>query len=133
MVISPILTEFNIQPKLIGRNISKAKFKEASSRFRPLRNGYLLSLTIPGFRRDNFDIRINNNILRITASKSVGPSCKGEACEQKISNWEKSFRLPADADAQFAACKYHNDQLNIIFSKKNNAVGEKGEYRIFVY
>ena len=130
------ITELSSAPivRTAGNTIAGHKIaRRPSSNFRLQNDSYLLSLAVPGYRPENFEVKIHGNIIQINASKNNGMKCSFGRCEYEFASWERSFILPNDADPILATARYQNGELSIILSRKNNTDLEEGEYTIYVY
>ena len=136
MVTKSTITELSSVPivRTAGNTVAGHKItRRPSSNFRLQDDYYLLSLATPGYRRENFELKIIGNIIQIRASKNNGLKCSFGRCEYEFASWERSFILPNDADPILATARYQNGELSIILSRKNNTDLEEGEYTIYVY
>ena len=104
-----------------------------SSNFKLQDGYYTLSIAAAGYKRENFEIKIADDIVEIKAAKISAPQCSFGRCEYEFTTWERSFKLPADADPILATAKYQNGELIIIFSKSKTPISEPGEFTINVY
>ena len=104
-----------------------------SSNFKLQDGYYILSIAAAGYKRENFDVKIVDDIIKIKATKIPTPQCSFGRCEYEFTTWERSFVLPADADPILATAKYQNGELIIILSKSRTPNSEPGEYAICVY
>ncbi|HTS43627.1 MAG TPA: Hsp20/alpha crystallin family protein [Puia sp.] len=99
-----------------------------------LNDYYRIEMFVPGFKREDFFIRINGKSLSIIALNSqinaiTDVSALGTIHREII---KRDIDLPADIDSDFATAEYKNGVLNIFFYKTNNPNGEHSR-RIIVY
>ena len=136
MVPKSAITELPSAPiaRTAGNRIGSQRIvRKPSSNFRLHKDYYLLTMATPAYKRENFEVKVIGNILRVNASQEIGPKCQFGRCEYDFSNWERSFVLPGDADPIMATARYQNGELNIILSRNNRPISQEGEYTIFVY
>jgi HSP20 family protein len=75
---------------------------------------YLLTVAVPGFKREQFEILISDQIIFISATKKdIIPKSVKERCEYDYTNWSRAFILPDDTDIILAKASYHNGELII--------------------
>jgi HSP20 family protein len=81
---------------------------------------YLLELAAPGYKKDNFSIKQEENRLVISAEvksdneeKTDGYSRREFSC----SSFSKSFTLPEDANAESIKARYENGVLLVEIAK----------------
>lgn len=95
---------------------------------------YLLTVAAPGFKRENFEIKINNQIIIISAIKPrLTFKCVKDRCEYDYSNWSRPFILPDDAEAILAKAKYRDGELIIRIPKGPGDIMIKDLITIYVY
>ncbi|MBC8157510.1 Hsp20/alpha crystallin family protein [Armatimonadetes bacterium] len=94
---------------------------------------YLLSIAVPGLKKENFNIEIVNNIIAISAIKEMESlvSVNG-LCEYDYTNWTRSFTLPEDAEVVFAKANYEEGELIIRIPKGGISETEK-PLKVYVY
>ena len=96
-------------------------------------NEYILTIASPGFKRENFQILIEKNIIAITAAKEISPeSCIHDRCEYDYPRWKRDFLLPDDADALLTMARYKNGEL-VIRIPKGKTEHLSGPTHIYVY
>jgi HSP20 family protein len=96
-------------------------------------NEYILTIASPGFKRENFQVIIEKDIITITASKETSmQSCIHDRCEYDYSHWKRAFSLPDDADALLTRARYKDGEL-IIRIPKGKSDNLSGITNIYVY
>ena len=94
---------------------------------------YLLSMAVPGLKKENFNIEIVNNIIAISATKEIEPLvCVNDLCEYDYTNWTRSFTLPEDAEVVLAKATYEDGELIIRIPKGGISETEK-PLKVYVY
>jgi HSP20 family protein len=77
-------------------------------------NEYILTIASPGFKRQNFQILIEKNIITIAAAKeTLQECCIHDRCEYDYNRWKRDFLIPDDADALLARARYREGELII--------------------
>jgi HSP20 family molecular chaperone IbpA len=105
-----------------GRPASEIHFDDTGS-------AYFLHLPVPGFGREDFSIRITDNVLIIEAGQK--PQQFGGRSKPGLM-WEKRITLPADADGYMTQTSYRSGELNIHIPKTKKAE-EKISVPLYVY
>jgi HSP20 family protein len=96
-------------------------------------NEYILTIASPGFKRENFQVIIEKDIITITASKETSmQSCIHDRCEYDYTHWKRGFFLPDDADALLTRARYKDGEL-IIRIPKGKSDNLSGITNIYVY
>ena len=86
--------------------------------------GYELSVDLPGFRKDQIDLKLQNGYLSITASKGLEEDEKnrlGKIVHQErfTGSMSRSFFLGQHVTEENIRAKYENGVLTIDFPKEN--------------
>lgn len=77
-------------------------------------NEYILTIASPGFRRENFQLMIEKDLITIAAAKEASSeSCIHDRCEYDYNHWKRVFLLPDDADALMTRARYEDGELII--------------------
>lgn len=83
--------------------------------------GYHLQFSVPGFEKADFSIKLENNLLTITAAKQNkenDENVKIIRTEFANKSFKRSFTLYEKVDATNIQAKYENGILNIELPKK---------------
>lgn len=95
---------------------------------------YLLTVAAPGFKREDLEIVINNQMIIISAIKQP---CTSESvkdrCEYDYANWSRPFILPDDADAILTKANYRDGELIIRIPKGSGDTTTKDLITVYVY
>jgi len=95
---------------------------------------YLLRVATPGFKREELEIVINNQILIISAIKQSNTfECVKDRCEYDYTNWSRPFILPDDAEAILAKAKYSDGELIIRIPKGPGDIIIKDLITVYIY
>lgn len=96
-------------------------------------NEYILTIASSGFKRENFQVLIEKNIITITAAKETSQeSYIHDRCEYDYPRWKRDFLLPDDADPLLAVARCKNGELVIRISK-GKTEHLSGPTHIYVY
>jgi HSP20 family protein len=96
-------------------------------------NEYILTIASPGFRRENFQLLIDKNIITIAASKDCSDEkCIHDRCEYDYHRWKRDFLLPDDADGLLTVARYKSGEL-VITIPKGKTDHSSGPTHIYVY
>lgn len=82
---------------------------------------YNLSLSIPGFDKADFNVKLDGNLLSVSADKKEEPKVEGvKSIRKEFSHksFKRSFTLDDKIDAANIAAKYENGILKLELPKK---------------
>jgi len=94
--------------------------------------GYHLEIDLPGVKKENIDISVNDGILTISGERKLEKTEEKEnytKIESFFGRFERSFKLPADADLENIEAKYENGVLKIFIPRKQKPEGKKIEIK----
>lgn len=94
---------------------------------------YQVEMAIPGFKKDEFDIKVENGIISITGeSKSEKKEKKDNYTRKEFqySSFSRSFSLPENADPEQVNAKYDNGILNLEIGKKTTGNNHKKQITV---
>lgn len=103
-------------------------FKEMNSSF-PAANikdnetEFNIELAIPGKKKEDFEIDVNENVLTISSQEEKSNEEKGENFTRKefsYKSFKRSFRLPEIAEFEKSVAKYEDGILKIVIPKKQD-------------
>ena len=95
---------------------------------------YLLTVAVPGLKREHFEIKINNQVITISsAQKDISSKLVRGRCEYDYTNWSRSFILPDDAEIILAKAAYRNGELRIRIPKGADDTSIKAPLNVYVY
>jgi HSP20 family protein len=112
-----ILDMFNddfFNDSFLSKSVPSVNVKENNSEF-------LIEVAAPGYKKDSFNIEIQDNYLKISSkneSKKEDKSDKWHRQEFSYSSFERSFSLPEDVNAEDIKATYNEGILNISIPKK---------------
>ncbi len=84
-----------------------------------------VSVEMPGLKRDNIDIDVENNVLTIRGEKreerEEGEEGKYHIAERRYGTFTRSFVLPRDVDAENIQAQFQDGVLNVTIPKSERA------------
>lgn len=87
-------------------------------------NEFTIDLAVPGMKKDDFRIEIENGALSISSEKEEGSEDKTDDYTRKefsYSSFSRSFRLPDSVKEDKIKAKYGNGVLKVSLPKKEEA------------
>jgi HSP20 family protein len=97
------------------------------------KNEYILTIASPGFKRENFEVMIEKDMITIAAAKEASEQiCIHGRCEYDYTRWKRVFSLPDDADALLTRARYKEGEL-IIRIPRGDRDKLSGTTNIYVY
>lgn len=89
------------------------------------KDDFMIELAAPGFKKDDFEIDLDNNVLTISSEKEE----KDEEVEENkytkrefsFCSFKRAFTLPDTADVEKIDANYKDGILNVIVGKKPEA------------
>lgn len=97
-----------------GNNLAAMNVKETTE-------GYEVELAVPGFKKDNFSIKVENNVLHISAKTETNTENKEgkyTRCEFNYQSVERSLRLGSSIDNEKIAATYADGILTVKLPRK---------------
>lgn len=84
--------------------------------------GYRLTVELPGYTKDQIEIKIENNLLTLASqSEGTGPAEEEESRfllrERARQGFRRSFVLPRDADREGVEARFENGLLILLLKK----------------
>lgn len=80
------------------------------------KNGYELKFALPGLKKDDINIKVNNGIISISYSKETSTF---------VSKFKKSYNIPSDIDTDNISGKFEDGILNVKLPIKEEIITEK--------
>ncbi|HPK08864.1 MAG TPA: Hsp20/alpha crystallin family protein [Saprospiraceae bacterium] len=118
MVVAPIFRAW--MKELDSNNSTQTK----SDSFNPPSNimstedNYVIELAIPGFEKDQINIKIENNVLNVTGNRTQKEYKKIVRNEYDFLTFSRSFNLGKDVDQDSVSAEFVNGILTISLKKK---------------
>jgi HSP20 family protein len=85
---------------------------------------YLLSLAVPGLKKDDFNIDIDGNLITISSEKEESKEDTDEKYTRKEYNYtsfKRCFTLPDDVNKDNIEASYADGVLKLVLPKKEEA------------
>lgn len=94
------------------------------------KNGFDIDLSVPGFDKSDIDIKVEDNVLTVSAKKENRMEEKDKdnrliRQEFSASSFSRSFILPDNTDAEHISAKHKDGILNIHLNKMDKAIEDK--------
>ena len=87
-------------------------------------NQFEIELAVPGFKKEDFKINLEENVLTVSSEKKEETKEEGKKVTRKefsYASFKRSFTLPETADANHISAKYENGLLLLTVAKKEEA------------
>ncbi len=89
------------------------------------KDDFMIELAAPGFKKDDFEIDLDNNVLTISSQKEEKDQeveeNKYTKREFSFCSFKRAFTLPDTADVEKIDANYKDGILNVIVGKKPEA------------
>jgi HSP20 family protein len=120
---------FGVQPfKNLQNGFPAVNVKEAEKE-------YKIELAVPGFKKENIDVHLDNDILHISAESKNEKNEEDENFTRKefsYNSFSRSFQLPQSANNEKIDAKYEDGILKIKVNKKEEAIKAETKKHISV-
>ncbi len=86
---------------------------------------FSLELSIPGFKKEDFNIEVDNDVLTISSEVKAEKEVKEEHYtrrEFRVSSFKRAFTLPETVDADHINAAYEDGILKLTLPKKEEAL-----------
>ena len=122
----------------IGAVLSANKPVQKVESFTPAVNervdekGYYLEIDLPGVKKEDIDISVNDGVLVISGERKLEKKEEKPnytRIESFFGRFERAFKLPTDADLDNIEAKYEDGVLKIFIPKKQKPAGKKIEIK----
>ena len=116
----------NDLPKGTGIHSPSVNIKETD-------NSFVLEVAAPGFSKENFDIKVENDLLTISAkveTKKEEDSTGYTRKEFSANSFSRSFTLPESVNADSINGTYTNGVLSVQLPKKPEAAKVKKSVKV---
>lgn len=96
-------------------------------------NNYKIQFLAPGFKKEDFTIKHQNGILKVTGMVNSETNSQNEFLKKEfdIKNFERSFNIPDTVDTEKIIAKYSEGILEVELPKKEEVV-QKTEKEIAI-
>lgn len=88
---------------------------------------YQMDLSVPGMKRDDFKVDVDNGIITISSEKEEEKNEEDKnysRCEFSYSKFSRSFTLPENADENNIKAKYDNGILKVTIPKVEESISK---------
>jgi len=89
-------------------------------------NEFKIDVLLPGYKKEDVQINLHNNILTIKVENEVkqekSEEYKYAHREFGAFNFEKQYRIPKSVNAEKISAKFENGVLNLVLPKKEEAL-----------
>jgi HSP20 family protein len=100
-----------------GMTLPKVNIKETDE-------GFEVEMAVPGFKKDNFNISVENEELLISAEVEENNEEKNEQFTRRefgYASFQRTFVLPESVDGEKIKASYEDGILNVMLPKKEEA------------
>lgn len=100
-----------------GMTLPKVNIRETDE-------GYTVEMAVPGFKKDNFNISVENDQLMISAEVEQDNEEKNEEFTRRefgYASFQRTFVLPESVDGEKIKANYADGILNVQLPKKEEA------------
>jgi len=88
-------------------------------------DSFEIDLAVPGMKKDDFSIELDNNVLIISSETSNNVSNeKLRLNEFNFSSFQRSFKVPESVNLDKIKGSYKNGILKILLPKKKNSISK---------
>lgn len=87
-------------------------------------NNFLIELSAPGFKKEDFNVKLNDNLLTISAESKTEKSTEEKNFTRKefsFGSFERSFTLPETVNQESIEGKYEAGILKLIIGKREES------------
>ncbi len=115
---------FNEFPSTISKSLREDVLQFPPVNITEKPNSYDVSLSAPGFAKEDFNISLENNLLTISAEQKSDNAEKTDKVIRKefsFKSFKRSFTIDEKIDAEQIGAKYENGILMVELPKKEMA------------
>jgi len=112
---------FNDFPATFGRNLREDVFSFPPVNIIEKNDAYHLEVAVPGWQKENFNVKLDGNLLTISAEKKEkvkDETAKVVRKEFSSRSFKRSFTLDEKIEAANISAKYENGILKVELPKK---------------
>jgi HSP20 family protein len=94
------------------------------------RENLVLEAELPGMRRDDFDLSIENNVITLSGQRKFEKRSEGDnyhRVERSYGSFTRSFTLPQTVTADGAKAEFNNGILTVTLAKREETKARKIE------
>ena len=109
----------------IGVNFLNSNYSVPSVNTIENDDSFEIDLAVPGMKKDDFSIELDNNVLIISSETSNNVSNeKLRLNEFNFSSFQRSFKVPESVNLDKIKGNYKNGILKILLPKKKNSISK---------
>ncbi|MEI7735144.1 MAG: Hsp20/alpha crystallin family protein [Ferruginibacter sp.] len=115
---------FNDLPSSLGKTVREEVFSFPPVNILEKSESYDLALSAPGFDKADFAIKLDGNILTVSAEKINEQKAAADKMIRKefsTKSFKRSFTVDEKIEAGNISAKYENGILNVVLPKKEQA------------
>lgn len=87
---------------------------------------FYVEAELPGFKRDSVEINLENQTLRITATRPAPEAEDGLLLhERQLNRFDRSFKLPPTVDGNGVSAKLEDGVLTVTLNKREDSKPRK--------
>lgn len=112
---------FNEFPSTMAKTFREDVFSFPPVNITEKPGAYLVQLSVPGFDKADFSVRLDNNQLTISTEKTAETKDENAKLIRKefsYKSFKRSFTIDEKIDAENISAKYENGILNVELPKK---------------
>ena len=124
---------FNDFPATLGKSIREDVFNFPPVNITEKADSYQLDVAVPGWDKSDFNVKLDGNLLTISAEKKEAAKAEGDKVVRKEFGsraFKRSFTLDDKIDAASIAAKYENGILILQLPKKEEVKATTKEINI---
>lgn len=94
---------------------------------------YQISVELPGVAQDNIELALEDGVLTVKGEKRAERQEEGEDyffSEREYGRFQRSFRLPPDADAEKTSAAFADGVLRITVPKRGGDAGQAKKIKV---
>ncbi|AHZ85222.1 HspC2 heat shock protein [Bdellovibrio bacteriovorus] len=84
-------------------------------------NAYLVSADLPGMKKDEIKVELNDNILTISGERTRESKSEGGYSERSYGRFQRSFTLPVQVNSEKIEAHFEDGVLQITVPKAEGA------------
>jgi len=124
---------FNDFPATLGKSIRQDVFSFPPVNITEKADSYQLDVAVPGWEKSDFNVKLDGNLLTISAEKKEEAKAEGDKVVRKefgSRTFKRSFTLDDKIDAASIGAKYENGILKLQLPKKEEVKATTKEINI---
>jgi HSP20 family protein len=94
------------------------------------KDNLVLEAELPGMKRDDFELTIENNVITLSGERKFEKKTEGDnyhRVERSYGSFTRSFTLPQNVTADGAKAEFNNGILNVTLPKREETKARKIE------